>query len=72
MAIKKKVKKPVKKAKKTAKKADKKAVKPKKAATKTSTKKSKGYGAKEITVLEGLEPVRKRPGNQFMTRGEAP
>ena len=27
-----------------------------------STKSNKSYSAKDITVLEGLEPVRQRPG----------
>lgn len=30
--------------------------------TKKTVSKSAGYGAEQITVLEGLEPVRKRPG----------
>ena len=51
MPVKKKTKKPVKK--KAIKKPAKKTIK--------KTKKS-GYGAKQIQVLEGLDPVRKRPG----------
>ncbi len=48
--------------KKPAKKVAKKSVKkPVKKIVKKKAKKS-GYGAKEIQVLEGLEPVRKRPG----------
>ncbi len=65
-AVKKKAKKPVKaaKAKPPNKKAAAKAKKaasppPKKARAKT---KSAGYSAKDIEVLEGLEPVRRRPG----------
>lgn len=45
--------------KKTTKKPTKKATAPK---AKTESKSKKGYTAEEITVLEGLEPVRKRPG----------
>ncbi|MBD3359643.1 MAG: DNA topoisomerase (ATP-hydrolyzing) subunit B [Candidatus Buchananbacteria bacterium] len=55
---------------KPAKKAAKKISKPK---TKTSqkTKKTDEYGAKQITVLEGLEPVRKRPGMYIGNTAEA-
>ena len=36
--------------------------KPKKTAATTGTTKEAGYSAKDIEVLEGLEPVRRRPG----------
>ena len=69
---------PVKKTKKTAKKPNK---TPKKVPTiapkappKASTKPSEGQGghkyrAEDITVLEGLEPVRRRPGMYIGTTG---
>src|SRR6478609_6061393 len=34
-------------------------------------KKKEAYGAEQITVLEGLEPVRKRPGMYIGSTGEA-
>ena len=37
--------------------------------TKRITKKKSGYGAEDIQILEGLEPVRKRPGMYIGTTG---
>ncbi len=44
---------------------------PKKSETKAkkATKKTSGYGAEDIQILEGLEPVRKRPGMYIGTTG---
>jgi len=55
---------PRKKKRKTTKKAAKKS-----ASKRTSRKKTSGYSAEQIQVLEGLEPVRKRPGMYIGSTG---